>query len=296
MNLNEENRDGYLISAEMKKIWAVEMEIARHILDVCKRHGLKIWAEGGTLLGVVRHHGFIPWDDDIDFMMMRDDYEKLIKLADSEFKHPFFLQCAQTEKNYFRGHIQVRYDGTAAILPDDINQTFHQGIFVDIFVYDNVPEQKSRKWKRSLRNAKWSLKCLQTAYYKSFNIKKPFTTVKYIISKTLCLLFGSMNIFNFFVKQFTKWNQTESKYISSTFYPKFIEENTKEKKWYDGTVMMPFEDMDIPVPIHYHEILSCKFGKDYMTPRKVSTLHGGVIVYTDKSYETVLAELRNQKR
>ena len=77
-NLNEEIIDGHLVIEEDKKLWAVEMDLAEKLLNVCKKHDLKIWAEGGTLLGAVRHKGFIPWDNDMDFVMMRDDYEKLI--------------------------------------------------------------------------------------------------------------------------------------------------------------------------------------------------------------------------
>ena len=89
-------------------------------------------------MGTVRHKGYIPWDDDIDMLMFREDYDKLIELADSEFKDPYFLQCAYTEKHYYRGHAQMRYKGTTAILKGDIYQPFDQSIFLDIFVYDGT--------------------------------------------------------------------------------------------------------------------------------------------------------------
>ena len=77
MNLNEEVRNGYLITAETKKVWAVQIDLLKHLVDACQRHNLKIWADGGTLLGTVREHGYIPWDDDIDMFMLREDYERL---------------------------------------------------------------------------------------------------------------------------------------------------------------------------------------------------------------------------
>lgn len=277
----------------MEKLWAVELEITRHILDVCHRHGLKIWADWGTLLGTVREKGFIPWDEDVDLMMMREDYEKLIKLADTEFCHPFFLQTVHTDRQYYRGHAQVRYHGTTAILPYDVDQAFHQGIFVDIFVYDNIPDQKGRRWKRSLFKARWAQKCLQTAYYKRFNLKEPFTSVKFIIAKTACFLFGSMNIYRIYERQITRWNKTDCRCVACpSFDLKQIERETREKSWYDKTIYMPFEDIEMPVPEGYHNVLVSLYGNDYMTPRKASSEHGEVIISTDRPYQEVLAELK----
>jgi len=296
MNTESEIRNGYTVSAPMKEVWSIQLQIAQHIIDVCNRHGLKIWADWGTLLGAVREHGFIPWDDDIDLMMMRDDYEKLILLADSEFKHPFFLQSFHTDKQYFHGHSQVRYNGTAAILKADILQPFHQGIFVDIFVYDNIPDQKDRKWNRSLRKAKWAQKCLLTSYYKQFCIKDPISSIKFIMARTACLLFGSGNIYRFYEKQFKKWNDRDCKCIACPTYDyRRIDKETKLKEWYKESVYLQFEDMKLPAPRNYNEVLATIYGKDYMKPCKAPSGHGETLFYTDRSYIDVLQELRQKK-
>ena len=89
---DEEIRDGYKVSREMKKIWAVELDLLNELNRVCNKHNIRCMAWAGTMLGAIRHKGFIPWDDDIDIMLFRDDYEKLCEIAPSEFTYPYFFQ------------------------------------------------------------------------------------------------------------------------------------------------------------------------------------------------------------
>jgi lipopolysaccharide cholinephosphotransferase len=84
---DEEIRNDYLVSTEMKKVWAIEMDLYREVTRVLNKYNLRYFTDGGTTLGGVRHKGFIPWDDDLDICVPREDYEKLLQLA-SEFKSP----------------------------------------------------------------------------------------------------------------------------------------------------------------------------------------------------------------
>ena len=96
----EEERCGYVVSAHMKKVWAVELDLLYQLQQVCEKYGIQYYASGGTILGAERHKGFIPWDDDIDIMMLRDQYDLLCTHAD-EFEDPYFFQICETDKGYF---------------------------------------------------------------------------------------------------------------------------------------------------------------------------------------------------
>ena len=90
--LDEEVRNGYTVTSKAKRAWAVQIDLLIKLDEVCKKYGLRYFADSGTLLGAARDHGFIPWDDDIDVTMLRADYEKLKEVADKEFEYPYFYQ------------------------------------------------------------------------------------------------------------------------------------------------------------------------------------------------------------
>ena len=114
----EEERCGYVVSAHMKKVWAVELDLLYQLQQVCEKYGIQYYGSGGTILGAERHKGMIPWDDDIDIMMLRDQYDLLCSHAD-EFEEPYFFQTFDTDEGYFRGHAQLRNSNTTGVLVDE---------------------------------------------------------------------------------------------------------------------------------------------------------------------------------
>lgn len=280
MNIQAENREGYIISVEMKKLWNVQMQMLLKLLDVCSRHGLRIWAEGGTLLGTVRHKGYIPWDDDIDMIMFRKDYESLVQISKEEFKSPFFFQCFETEKSpYGRWHAQVRMEGTTAILSGDryMSNKIHKGIFIDIFVMDDVPNDEEKR-KAMAEHVHHELGILQnrTAYYR---LRLTLKTTPY------------RKFFRYWLsdKEFRRRYWKILEYVKSfesnnnecvaevNFFKNKDYQTIRKKKWYDKTNYMQFEDVNIPVPYGYDEILTAQYG-DWRTPRQAPSIHGGYLI------------------
>lgn len=293
MNIHEEERNGYLVSTEMKKLWSVELELLNVLLNVCEKHNLRVWAEGGTLLGTVRHHGYIPWDDDIDMAMLREDYDKLISIAPQEFKPPYFFQSGYTEKNYIRGHSQLRKDGTAAILPGDVFQDFHQGIFIDIFVYDNVPEKNEEliSFKQKVNSLKRMMSYYCYGKTPMFGLKYRFNRLKI---KRKVEKRGLSTIFSEYDNTLKGYKSEDCTDVACMGFVFDFKHYRRNRHLYDDTIYMPFEDIQMPVPKGYDAILKTQYG-DYMVPVKAPTMHGGfVVVDTEHSYKDYLPELRKR--
>ena len=132
MFLSEEERCGYTVSDKLKKIWAVEIDLLAILLDVCKRYDLKVALGFGSLLGAVRHHGFIPWDDDLDVWMPRESFERLLEIADKEFKKPYFLQTALSDREFFIPYARLRNSLTTGAIAYSSSPNYNNVIFVDV--------------------------------------------------------------------------------------------------------------------------------------------------------------------
>lgn len=134
--LEGEVRLGFEVTPYLKKIWAIAIDTLLEFNRVCQKYNLRYFLAYGSLLGAVRHNGFIPWDDDMDVFMLRADYNVLLSHPE-EFQHPYFLQTPYTDPGYFFSYAKLRNSNTSCITTQFRYQKINWGQNFDIFPLDN---------------------------------------------------------------------------------------------------------------------------------------------------------------
>lgn len=129
----------------LRKVQLTQLEIAKEIKRVCDENDIRYFLADGTFLGAVRHGGFIPWDDDMDFGMLRADYEKFCRIAPSKLKPEYCLQTWYTDSNYSLPFGKVMKRGTVYLESKKTRRLKENGFYVDIFPYDYVPENQAER-------------------------------------------------------------------------------------------------------------------------------------------------------
>lgn len=288
--LDEEERCGYLVSKQMKEVWAVELDLLAEFQRVCQKHNLRYYASDGTMLGAVRHKGFIPWDDDIDIMMFRDDYEKLCKIAQEEFEHPYFFQTAYNDFGALWGHAKLRNSETTGILTKYKGLKINQGIFIDIFPLDVVTDDEDAFIKQGDEAEKWK----ERAFFYSGFVPRCFYCGKnrYLkfCKKSFGYLFSPflMILSNYCYRKFDlncqlyNGNDNSEKISTLSFMFK-QKEHVRYRKDYEVFIDMDFEFMKIPVGKNFDHALSIRYG-DYNKYVMGGSIHSGIFFDTEHSY------------
>lgn len=273
--LKEEVRCGCTVSTEMKKLWAVEMDLLSEFDRVCRKNSLAYFAFGGTLLGAVRHQGFIPWDDDIDVIMFREDYTRLTQIAAQEFQHPYFLQTPFTDPGLVMGGSRLRHSGTAIF--NDVEQRRpykNKGIFIDIFVLDNVPD-KEIQLKRLKKELRIYWRILRYAVYydsyfepgKKYSVKRRLVG---IVALALRRVLGTERLSRGYEKRCSQYGGRRTARVAPMEFSRG--KDVYPREWYQGASYVPFEHIQVPVPNAYDKLLAASYG-DYMVMKRVPPVH-----------------------
>ncbi len=264
----------------MKDLQEVELTMLKDIADFCDKNNIRYFINSGTLLGAVRHGGFIPWDDDIDIGMDLPNYKKFLKLSKKNFPKEYFVQNFRTDTKHCYPWTKIRMNNTTWMDPRLTNVEMHSGISIDVFLFNGIPQNKFRmKLQDSVARIQRVL--LKKYYYLDSDIKSRHSnTIYYIIPEFIrrFLLRILENIIN------VDCNKTEycyNSYFSGMTGPKTIFESSMFAK----LEKIKFEDEYFYAPKDCIKYLEIGFGDwETLPPEEERIGHGDLIIDLEKDY------------
>ncbi len=266
-----EEREGFFVEGMMKRAWAAQMEVLSEIDRVCKKYNLEWFADWGTLLGAVRHKGFIPWDDDMDITMKRKDYQKFAEVAEKELPKEFFVTNIYKDPVYSK-YITRVVNSTKINFTEAHMKKYHGCPYVlgvDIYPLDYLPPNADDE--DLLRNM--IIATFDTA--RTINLEEmrgqageqlvqqieAFSGRKFVRGKTL-----QYQLLRFAEELCSLYREDEATEIASMMHFVRNKRFRIPKEAYEKSVLVPFENIMMPIPVGYDAVLKAKYG-DYMTPK-----------------------------
>lgn len=248
-----------LTDEELRQMQLIQLDLLQEIDRICKKCNIKYAIIAGTLLGAVRHKGYIPWDDDADTAMLRDEYLKFREACKTELDtSKFFFQDHVTTPGYRWGFGRLMRKDTLYVRQNQEHMPYTQGIFVDVFPLDGVPNN-------------YILRCIHC--FKCFCVRKTmwsavgkFSDKRPFMRKWFSLLYKipEKALYKIYEHLIKISNKKETEYVRILTFPTPNKTFGYKRKWYEETSPINFEDITFEGIKDYDDYLTFKFG-DYMT-------------------------------
>lgn len=250
----------HLCNSEMQLLHDLELKIAIEINRICEKNDIQYFLTAGTALGAVRHGGFIPWDDDMDMGMLRNEYNHFLDACKTDLGPEFFLQTWDTDDGYPFPYAKVRLKNTHFKEAFSSEGTSQNGIFVDIAPFDSVPTKpRQRKQQKTILFFCKRLMWIKKGYGRNMRgLKK----VKYYIFLCFSHLFNYDSVKQYYEKRMVKYNdEITPKIVTEGSYG--YEKEALERRWTENLTQILFEGVSFPVFRDTKEYLTYFYG-DYM--------------------------------
>ena len=259
----------YLDDEKLRQLQMIQLELLKEVDRICQKCGIRYNIIAGTLLGAVRHGGYIPWDDDADVAMLRSEYEKFRKACKTELdKTRFVFQDHRNTKGYRWGYGKLRMKNTLFLREHQEHMPYFQGVFIDIFPLDNVPDNYLIRCIHNfscfcIRKVLWS----EVGKYADQSLikRKIYAILSRIPEKKV------FKVYHFFIRLS---NKKKTRLVRTLTFPTPNEQYGYERKWYENSIKINFEGIEFYGMRYYDEYLSFKFG-DYMKlpPKEKRKVH-----------------------
>lgn len=267
----------------MNTLQQIEFNILQTLDNICRKNNIKYYLAYGTALGAVRHKGFIPWDDDIDVVMLRDDYDKFCELAPREIPDDLFFQTVYSNIEYPFPFAKLRKRNTAYVEEGQQQLKIQQGIFIDIFPLDYIPIKKSKQVIQRIY-AEWLWVLMARSRGKT-GLKKIFVNLLNLGCTTDKAYLDKIVKLEKHIKCADKESARKVALMTYGGRAKYA------KQYFDisgfDTVYMDFEGQQFPVMSGYDDFLKISYG-DYMCipPKEKRVQHQGYYVDYEKEYQS----------
>lgn len=240
--------------SDLRNLQLRMLEILKSVDEICIKHGIPYWLSSGTLLGAVRHGGFIPWDDDIDIELMRDDYVSLLKVLAKELPERYVLQTIESDSGYVYLYAKIRDSNSLVNENCVFNSRFkYKGAFIDIF-----PLERTNKALARIASVCYNRMCLGVV---EKNGTKGFFRFNYFL--LVNILFPFFRLLTLLCKK---------RRISHTYGVGFIDAERRENEIFP-LCKISFEGYSFNAPLDYDAYLKRLYGSDYMQIPSQKSVH-----------------------
>lgn len=252
-----------LTSAELKTLQQIELRALREIDRICKKRGISYSLAYGTLIGAVRHQGFIPWDDDIDVMMLRPDYECFKEACKTDLNQSFFYQCNETDTGYFHLFDKIRVNGTVFRESFLADKDIHHGVYVDIFPVDGLPEGRVAKAVQYV-----TFHFFRTGLMCKYGSLASRSGKKRFAASVLRLVYAPFTLEGLYKKALNiarRYDSSTASHVRSFLSP-YKRNDSFPKSIFEKCEVIKFEDTELLAVSRFDEVLTKLYGKYMQLP------------------------------
>lgn len=269
----DEVRDGFYVPSIIKRAWAAQLEVLSEVDRICKKYNISYFADWGTLLGAVRHGGFIPWDDDMDISMKRADYNRFMSVAREELPEGYDVYNYKENEDYW-GFVTRVVAKRRICFEEEHLKKFHGFPYIvgiDIFLLDYVCADEEREMKRNalcnyiLGVADGMAEGRLTEEEAETGLRRIETICSVKLDRRQNMNQLRVQLYDIVADNFAAFSEEEACALTRMM-PDGLHGNKKlrlPKKYYDEMIWMKYENTGIPVPAAYDEMLTRRYG-DYM--------------------------------